>query len=189
MGLGLNERRDRLQGAADDGFEFQSLFAESHLALTDAVDVKQIVNEPHHLVQLAAHHAARLLQHGAVSVAAAQEFQGIAQRGEWVAQFMRQCRQELVLVTVSFPERLGQRTPALFAGPKCLLLPLALGNVHVDAHDAHGLVLIVLEDIRPGFQPVNAAIGPDDPELREILPRLKRPPHVFLRLGQVVGME
>ena len=98
-------------------------------------------------LELALHHAARLVERRRVAGAALQDRERVAQRRERVAQLVRQRGEELVLPPVGVLER-RQRA-------------LLLGDVADDAE--HPLAAVgAAQDAAARRDPAQLAVGPDD---------------------------
>src|SRR5262249_19309345 len=87
------------------------------------------------MLRLALYYLARPLSLRLRQLEQFQNLCGVADRGEWVAQFVRQHGQELILASVSFFER--------------FLHPLALGDVRHRACDQHGGSALVVKLLTP----------------------------------------
>ena len=96
-----------------------ALPAELDLAPADPGHVQQVVDQPGQLPDLPLHHRPGLARRSSGSRGQSEDLQGVADRGQRVAQLVGQRRQELVLAAVGLPQR--------------LLGPLALGDVAVAA--------------------------------------------------------
>ena len=104
--------------------QFDPLLAEFQLAAGDAAHVQQVVHQPHHLPKLPLHHGAGLLS-GVPVGRQPDDLQGVADRGQRVAEFVGQRRQELVLAAVGLRQLGGDLT-------QFVLQPLPLGDVPGD---------------------------------------------------------
>ena len=111
MSRSLNVGAAQLDGLIHYQCQFDSLFAELNLARADPRGVKQVVNEPHQLSQLALHHLLHLLGVLPCPAPHPQDLQAVAERSERVAEFVGQHRQEFILAAVGFPERLFHPHP------------------------------------------------------------------------------
>ena len=92
--------RAGLHGALDQCRQAELLGLDHHLALHDARDVQQVVDEPRHVIGLPADHIAGPVHRGLRDVVALHDVHGVADRRQRVAQLVGQHRQELVLAPV-----------------------------------------------------------------------------------------
>ena len=76
-------------------------------ALADAAHVHQIINQPGHVLHLALHHGARLLQRPGIALGQLHDLQAVLDRGQRVPQFMGEGRQKHVLAPVDFGQFVG----------------------------------------------------------------------------------
>ena len=100
----LDERAARLDGAVDDRRQRHPLSAEVELVAGNPAHVEQVVHQPDHLTQLPLHHRAGLGDRPALPAGQPQDLQAVADRGQRVAEFVGQGRQELVLAAVGLPQ-------------------------------------------------------------------------------------
>ena len=84
----LDDRLGRLYGAFHNSRKFDPFLAEFHPASANTVQVEQIVNEPDHVVNLPCHQGARRLDHLVIAGRQLDQFKGVDDRGQWVAQFV-----------------------------------------------------------------------------------------------------
>ena len=104
---GIERGLRRLERARQHLGQRQPLPAQLERAPTDAPEVEQVVDQPHHLPQLPLQDAVRLRQHRRVRGAGEpQRLERGAHGRERVAQLVRERRQELVLVPVGLEQRL-----------------------------------------------------------------------------------
>ena len=75
------------------------------LPRTDASHVQQVVDQPHEMLELPVHHVERAHQ-PRIRIDLARDLQPVAQRRQWIAQFVRERRQEFVLAAVGGAQRL-----------------------------------------------------------------------------------
>ena len=122
----LDQRAGGLDRVADDVVQQHPLAPQPNLAERDARDVEQVLDEVREVAHLALDDRARPLQRGGVQ---AQGLDGVADRGERVAQLVGQESEEAVLPAVGLGE-LGGLPPQL------LLQALALGDVVLAAPGA-----------------------------------------------------
>ena len=101
----------------------------------DAVQIEQIVHQPHHLAQLALHRGHGQRARPGVAVAALQHFEHVAERREGIPQLVRQRGQELVLLAIGGRQVVGE-----------LPLPRHVARNLRGAHDAP----LVVHDGRDG---------------------------------------
>ena len=151
MPAGVEEGPARLDGLLDDLAEIEQRPLDLDLAARDAGDVEQIVDEASEVPALAfddvdapggvAHLAGRLAEDG----------DGVADRGERIAELVGQHRQELVLAAIGLAESFGRF--------------LAIGDV--DGHARHARRPVRFADLKPGdsLDPAGLAVGADDAEL------------------------
>ncbi len=102
---GFDERPARLDGHAQGDGEIQLLFAQFQAALRDARNVQQVVDEPHELLQLALEQLTRARGRGGVGLREPQNFDGIADGRERIAQLVSQGGEELVLAAMGVAQR------------------------------------------------------------------------------------
>ena len=96
----VDERAADFHGALHDLVQTDGLFAQGDPAPRDARDIEQVIDQTDHLRELAFHHFLRLAAGLRVVARGPEQGQGVAQRGEGVAQFVGQGGQELVLAAV-----------------------------------------------------------------------------------------
>ena len=129
----LDEAAAGLDRAPQHDRDLDSLLAELDFATSDAGHLEEVVDEPHHVVDLALHELAHPLRVRMVACCEPQDVQRIADRSERIAQLVREDRQELVLAAVGLLER--------------LLGALAIGDVALDAQQV--LARLVLSPAGP----------------------------------------
>ena len=95
-----------LHGSGDHGGDFDRLLPKVDLATHDSRDVEQIVDQANQVMYLPFHHVPRLLQCRSIDPRDLQYLEGVADRGERVAQLVREGREELVLATVGLGQLL-----------------------------------------------------------------------------------
>ena len=95
-------RRTRLDGTLDERREAELFRPHDDLALHDARNVEQVVDEPRHVVRLAADHVARPVHGRLRHIRALHDVHRVADGRERVAQLVRQHGEELVLAPVRF---------------------------------------------------------------------------------------
>ena len=100
------------------------------LAARDARDFEQVVDQPHHVVDLPLHHLADCAcACGSLSPGQPQDLQRVADRRQRIAQLVRQRREELVLAAIRRAQRLASAAPARPArvadAPRISILALA----------------------------------------------------------------
>ena len=96
----LDERPARLHGVLHDRGQVDPLLAELELAPGDPRDIEQVVDQSHHLADLAFHHRAGRLDDLGLAVGQADDLERVADRRQRVPQFVRQGREELVLAAI-----------------------------------------------------------------------------------------
>ena len=106
VALDLDERLGRLDRTGDHGGEFHRLPAKFDLAPHDTGHVQQVVHQPDEVVDLPLHHVPGLLDRRRIDPWHLQDLKRVADRGQRVAKFVGQRRQELVLAAVGLPQRL-----------------------------------------------------------------------------------
>jgi hypothetical protein len=141
----VDERPARLERARRDDAEVDGLAAEPEPALGDARDVEQVVDQPHELADLAVDDVAAPRDDRGVLGLRAHELDDVADRGQRVAQLVREHRQEVVLAAVGVAQR--------------LLEPHGLGDVGQRAADDARVALAVALDAAPRAQPARRAVG------------------------------
>ena len=77
--------------------EVETLLVERDQTASDFRDVKQVVDQPAHVGDLAIHHVANLGDHRRVATPHAEQVNRVPERSERVSQFMRKHGQEFVL--------------------------------------------------------------------------------------------
>src|SRR6266851_5222010 len=106
-------------------------------------DVEQIADHPRHVLELATHDVVGMADHVGGRGWLLQDLQGIAERGQGIAQLVRQHGQELVLAPIGRREVLDARGQRLFH---------LLQTVHIDEHQHHALYPVLQGLIRPEAQ-------------------------------------
>ena len=101
----LDERAGRLDGALHHARQFDPLLAEFQLVAADPAHVHQVIYQPHHLPKLPLYQSSGLLQCRRFGCKP-DDLDGVADRGQRIAEFVGQQRQELVLASVGFPKLL-----------------------------------------------------------------------------------
>ena len=91
-----------------------ALFAQLDLAPRDAAHVEQVVHQTRHLADLTLQHFGRRSQRAPRRRRPGAGLARVADRGERVAQFVRQHRQELVLAAVGFRQVRRQTSQVVF---------------------------------------------------------------------------
>ena len=79
---------------------------QSDAAVRDARRIEQVIDHAHHVAHLSLHDASGLLSVAFARAGPRQQMHRVAQRGQRVAQLVRQHRQELVLAAIRLDERL-----------------------------------------------------------------------------------
>jgi hypothetical protein len=131
VALGVDRRTGGLDGAVNHAAQVDPFTPHLQLVLGDARDVEEVVRDPHEVQELALHGRARFLDHLGFAAGDAHHLERAADRGERIAQLVRQRRQELVLPPVGVTQRdLGE---------------LAIREVDADADAAIDLALRVVE--------------------------------------------
>ncbi len=151
VAAGVDQRAAGLDRGADGVGHVDLLAPQFDLALADAADVEQVVDQVHHLPQLALDDLARVVVHRLVA-RELHDLHRVADRCERVAQLVRERGEELVLAQVGIVQRgLGV---------------LAQRDVRDDAQEAQPGRLGhagARRDVRTAVDvdPVLAAVGPD----------------------------
>ena len=101
---GLDDRAARLDGHAERLAQVDRLQGEAQLVPGDARGVEQVVDEPDELRDLPLDAAAGRVEDLRVVRFHPQDFDGVQDRGEGVAEFVGQGRQELVLAAVGLAQ-------------------------------------------------------------------------------------
>ncbi|MFO0617663.1 MAG: hypothetical protein U0414_34025 [Polyangiaceae bacterium] len=102
----IEERARALDRSVDHRDEVDPLALELEHAPTDAGDVEQVVDEPHHVIELPVHRGERARRRRlAVRLPRDQHVEPGAERRERVAQLVREDREELVLLLPRRSER------------------------------------------------------------------------------------
>jgi len=114
-----DQRHGGLDRVADGAGQVQGLGPHLHLARRDARYVQQVVDQTDHLRHLALHDLARLRGSGQVIAGELQDPEPRADRCQWIAQFVRQRREEVVLAAVGFLQGLDR--------------PLLIGDIDAQA--------------------------------------------------------
>jgi hypothetical protein len=104
MAHALAVRAGGFDGVLDDRRQLDLLYAELDLALADPAHVEKVVNQPDELPDLTLNHVHHRLSRFPVRGSQPQDLQGVADRGERIAQFMGQHREELALAAVGLPQ-------------------------------------------------------------------------------------
>jgi hypothetical protein len=86
--------------------ELDPLALELDLAARDPRDVEQVVDQPRHVRDLALDDRARVDRLLAVRLDVIEDEQAAADRAEWVAQLVREHREEIVLAAARLAQRL-----------------------------------------------------------------------------------
>jgi hypothetical protein len=105
---GLDHRQAGLDGAGQHPARSTWLLFQFELAAADAGDVEQVVDQVHHVADLALHHLAHLGHRGRVVAGQAHHAQAAADRRQRIAQLVRQRGQELGLAAVGLGQVGGQ---------------------------------------------------------------------------------
>ena len=106
----FDERVAGLDSPLHDFRQFDLLSLECDLALVDAADVHQIVDQPGHRLRLPVDDIPRPLQLRDGRSFHPQEFDGVPHRGQRVTKFVGQRRQEIVLAAVDLGQVCGVLT-------------------------------------------------------------------------------
>ena len=117
-----------------DGRHVDRLFLEPDLAAGDSGNLEQVIDQVSHLANLVVDHVAGPAQVGVVRAALLHDLDGVADRGQGVAQLVAQHGQELVLARVC----LGQLARLRLAVPQGRLRPLSLGDFPLVVLDIAG---------------------------------------------------
>ena len=107
----IDQRSAGFDGARQHVAQVDGLLVDDELSARHAVDVEQFIDDARQVLALAVDGLAHGLDERIIEIAAPHERHGIANRCEWIAQFVRQHRDELVHSLRSVGERLG--VPAL----------------------------------------------------------------------------
>src|ERR1051326_3152514 len=127
----LDQWLDRFRRARDYRRQVYVFFAKDDLATADSGNVQEVINEASHLLDLPVNHVKVPLYLWVLQFQHPQQLNGIADRREGIAQFMRKRRQELILAAV----RLAQR----------FFNAMLLGDVGVAAEPAHYTSLLIAD--------------------------------------------
>ena len=114
MLAGLDQRQAGLDRAGQDGAQVGALALEFELAAADAGDVEQVVDQVHHVADLALHHFPDLAHRRRIVAAQAHHRQAVADRRQRITQLVRQGGQELGLAAVGLGQVVGQPAQFLF---------------------------------------------------------------------------
>ena len=126
----VGERTRRFDRLLDHRRELDAALAQLEPIVGDAVQIEQVVDQPHQLSQLPLHGVARASQRTSASPSARFRTSSmLRQRRERIAQLVRERRQELVLAAVGFGQVRRQLAQIVFQ-------PLALGDVLADRREA-----------------------------------------------------
>ena len=150
VALGIDHRARRLHGHVDDRAQRHVALLELELALGDARDVEQVVEQVRHLAHLALDDLARPLHLRRLDPLRSKHLRRAAHGCKRVAQFVRQRCEKHVFLAVGFAQRFEQ-------------LPL-LGDVPQHAREVQRAALAVaLAEVRiaDGVEPVDRAVAPD----------------------------
>src|SRR5688500_5274662 len=104
----------------------------------DAIQVKQIVNEPDHMAQLALDSLVCLVEDRAVAVCAFEDLEHVAHWSQWISELVSECRQTLVLTAIIFGEVCCQQAQVVFH-------PFSFGNIPHDLGSANHIAVIVFD--------------------------------------------
>ena len=143
----LDHRARLFDRVGDHALQVQPRHVERDQALGDARYVEQVVEQVVHVARLAVDDGAGLDGQRLVGAAHRQDLGGGADRGERVAQFVRQHRQEFVLVAAGLLQRLGGAHP--------------FGDIGYQPDEPVGPARAAIQAAMCA-DPVVAAIGPDD---------------------------
>ena len=106
MTQALTVRAGGFDGMVHDRDQLRSLFAKLDLALADAAHVEKVVDLPDHVPHLSVQDFGRRSDGPSVAVRPQQDLDGVADRGQRVAEFVGQHRQEFVLAAIGLAQRL-----------------------------------------------------------------------------------
>ena len=126
--MGIDDRAAGLHRVGDDRGDVDRLLLQPDLAPGDARDLQQVVDELRHLPHLVVDHVAGPAERGVVRAALLHDLDGVADRGQGIAELVAEHRQELVLARVGLGELAG--VPA-----ELVLQPLPLREVDAEGHD------------------------------------------------------
>ena len=121
----LEDRTARFDREGHDGRDVDGLFLKPDLAAGYPGNLQQVVDQLGHLAHLVVDDVAGPAQVGVVRTELLHDLDGIADRGQRVAQLVTQHRQKLVLARVG----LGQLPRRRLAVEKGGLRPLPLGDL------------------------------------------------------------
>jgi hypothetical protein len=107
----VDRRADRFQRGVHHIPQPQSCPTQFHLVPADAGHVEQVVDEPHHMTELAVHHFPRPAGRSRVIRGQPHDLEAVPQRGEWVPQLVGEQGQKLVFPPVGVPELLDHPLP------------------------------------------------------------------------------
>src|SRR6516164_8883917 len=135
----FDEGKAGLDGLLDDLTEIRSFFAQFDFASCDAADIHEIVDEPHHLLQLPLDHGAGDVNASYVIAGQFHELQTVADWCKWIAKLVSERGKKLVFSAVSLLKRLL----GLFAFKKVGRLPCEkIHQALVAVADAVGLAKV-----------------------------------------------
>ena len=115
----FQRRRVRFERVGQHLAQVDPFHLQHHLAVVDAGDVEQVVDQVDHVRDLPLHHGAHAGRGHRVVGADAQHVDAVADRRERIAQFVRQHGEELRLAAVGFAQRFHRAHP-LDVGPAAL---------------------------------------------------------------------
>ena len=146
--MGVDGRTARLDREGHDGRDVNRLLLEPDLAAGHPRDLLQVVNQLAELAQLVVDHVAGPAQVGVVHAALLHDPQGIADRGQGIAQLVTQYGQELVLAGIGLGEL---PDPGLAATEVVLEPPRVCGRARPHDHDRIRVRVHVARDRVPGL--------------------------------------
>ena len=98
-------RSARLRADRQHFTQVHSLAAQFDLAGADATDIHEVINQVHQMIQLSIHHLDYPFERRVWSAVFLCDLQAVAQRCEWVSQFMGKGCEKFVLAPVTLAKR------------------------------------------------------------------------------------
>ena len=128
MAVSIDDRAAGLHGVGDDHGHIDHFLLEPDLAPGDPGDLQQIVHKLRQLLDLVVDHVASPAKGRVFRPALLHDLDGVADRGQGIAQLVAEHRQELVLAGVGLGQLAGVRA-------KLVLQPLSFREVEAEGHD------------------------------------------------------
>ena len=176
MAAGIDDRAGDLHGALDRGRDRNRFQAQLQLALRHPCDIEKVFQQVGHLRDLPVDHVAAPGHTGIVERAPAQQAHGVPDRGQGIAQLVREHGDEVVLLAVGIAQ--------------CLLGRLAIADVRGDAEVPHRPAGVVVGGVAVMVDPSRPAVATDDAQLGgQRLSSLDRLGPLAQEAGAVVGVD